>query len=220
MLRFLVLLLVLANGAYYAWSHGMLQSYGLAPTRQSEPQRVAQQIRPEAIRVLRPEEARRAEAAPVVPSKPAECLQAGLFNDEQAARLRAGLESILPVGSWLLDGAVEPARWIVYMGKYPNADALAKKRAELASLNLRFEPLTNPSLEIGLSLGGYETQAAATTALNALSQRGVRTAKVVQERAEFRGSFLKIPAADDAIKARLEELKPVLAGKPLRLCRQ
>ena len=219
MLRFLVLFLVLANSAYYAWSHGMLRDYGFAPVAHSEPQRVAQQLRPEAIRLLKSDEARRAEAVPQVPVKPAECLQAGVFNDVQTARLRSTLEAALPAGTWLLDGAFEPARWIVYMGKYPNADALAKKRTELASLNLRFEPLSNPSLEIGLSLGGFETQAAATAALTGLSQRGVRTARVVQERAEFRGSLLKIPAVDDAIKARLEELKPALAGKSFRVCR-
>ena len=219
MLRFLVLFLVLANGAYYAWSNGLLRGYGFAPASHAEPQRVAQQLRPEAIRLLKPDEAHRAEAAPPVAAKPAECLQAGVFSDAQTTRLRSTLESALPVGTWLLDGAVEPARWIVYMGKYPNADALAKKRAELASLNLRFEPLSNPSLEIGLSLGGFETQAAATAALAGLSQRGVRTARVVQERAEFRGSLLKIPAVDDAIKARLDEIKPLLAGKTLRTCR-
>ena len=219
MLRFLVLFLVLANGAYYAWSHGLLRGYGFAPASHAEPQRLAQQLRPEAIRLLKPDEARRAEATPQVPVKPTECLQAGVFNDSQTSRLRSTLEAALPMGTWLLDGAVEPARWIVYMGKYPNADALAKKRAELASLNLRFEPLNNPSLEIGLSLGGFETQAAATAALTGLSQRGVRTARVVQERAEFRGFLLKIPVVDEAVKARLDEIKPVLAGKTLRTCR-
>ena len=105
------------------------------------------------------------------------------------------------------------------MGKYPNAEALAKKRAELASLNLRFETLNNPSLEIGLSLGGFETQAAANSALTALSLRGVRTARVVQERAEFRGFSLKIPAVDDSIRSGLGELKSALAGKTLRVCK-
>ncbi len=219
MLRFLVLLLLLANGTFYAWSHGLLRGYGFAPATQTEPQRVAQQILPDAIRLIRPEEARRAETAPQVAAKPVECLQAGVFNESQAVRLRSALEATFPTGTWLLDPAVEPARWIVYMGKYPNAEALAKKRAELASLNLRFEALTNPSLEIGLSLGGFETQAAANSALTALSQRGVRTARVVQERTEFRGVSLKIPAVDDSIRSSLVELKPALAGKPLRVCK-
>lgn len=54
MLRLLVLLLVLLNAGYYAWSQGMLRSYGWAPVEQSEPQRLTQQIRPEAIPSCRP----------------------------------------------------------------------------------------------------------------------------------------------------------------------
>ena len=60
---------------------------------------------------------------------------------------------------------------------------LEKKKAELRTLNVSFEPLANPSLEPGLSLGGYPTEAAARQQLEALTQKGVRTAKVVQERA-------------------------------------
>lgn len=219
MLRFFVLLLVLLNALYYAWSHELLRDYGFGPTPQAEPQRLSQQIRPEALRILPAEEARRLESATQAPPKPTDCLQAGLFDDNQVGVLRRALETSLPPGSWLLDAAVEPARWIVYMGRYPNAEALARKRAELANLNLRFEPLINPELEPGLSLGGFTTQAAANDELAALNRRGVRTARVVQERAEVRGSLLKIPAADEALRARLDEVKAALAGKPLRSCK-
>lgn len=219
MLRLLVLALVLLNGLYYAWSHELLRDYGFGPTPQTEPQRLGQQIRPEAVRILPAEEARQLDAAPQPQAKPVECLQAGLFDEGQVEGLRRALETALPPGSWLLDTAVEPARWIVYMGRYPNAEALARKRAELANLNLRFEPLINPELEPGLSLGGFVTQAAANDELAALNRRGVRTARVVQERAEVRGSLLKIPAADEALRARLDEVKAALAGKPLRSCK-
>ncbi len=218
MSRLLVLLLVLLNGVYYAWSHQMLRAYGFAPTQQTEPQRVAQQLRPELISILSTEEARGAEAAAQSASKQAECLQAGLLDDTQAAQVRQAAQAALPSGSWVLDAATEPARWIVYMGKYPDAATLAKKRGELASLNLRFETLTNPALEFGVSLGAFETEALAQTALATLSQRGVRTASVVQERAEARGSMLKIPVLDDALRARLDELKPALGSVVLRPC--
>ena len=59
----------------------------------------------------------------------------------------------------------------------------------------------NPTLEPGLSLGGYPTEAAAKQQLEALAQAGVRTAKVVQERPETRGQALKLPAVDDALAA-------------------
>ena len=216
MLRFLVLLLLLANGAYFAWSQGLLSDYGFAPVQQTEPLRITQQIKPERLRILKADELKRLEVAAQSPARPTECLHAGVFDASQTAELTVALQNALPAGSWALDAVVEPARWIIYMGKYPSAEALAKKRSELASLNLNYEPLTNPSLEFGLSLGGYAAQSAADAALAALSRRGVRTARVVQERAELRGSSLRIAAVDELIRARLDELRPLRAGKTLR----
>jgi hypothetical protein len=64
MLRAMVLALLLANAGYLAWTRGLLADYGLAPAAQSEPQRLTQQIRPEAMRLLSPEEARQFENNP------------------------------------------------------------------------------------------------------------------------------------------------------------
>ena len=61
MLRLIVLLLLLANAAYFAWSQGLLAPWGIAPAQQSEPQRLEQQIKPQALRILAPDEARRLE---------------------------------------------------------------------------------------------------------------------------------------------------------------
>ena len=221
MLRLLVLALLLANAGYFAWTHGLLASYGFAPAAQAEPQRLAQQIRPEAMRLLTATEARQLDssASAAAPLPAAECLQAGLFTPEQTTALRASLESSLPIGSWSLESSTEPGRWIVYMGKYNSEDALVKKRGELRGLGVSFEPLVNPALGPGLSLGHYGSQAEAERGLANAATRGVRTAKVVLERPEARGQLLKLPAVDAAIKARLEPLKPQLDGKTLQACR-
>jgi hypothetical protein len=221
MLRLLALALLLANAGYFAWTHGLLADYGYAPAAQAEPQRLAQQIRPQAMQLLTAADARQLESAatPAAAAPPApECLQAGIFSPEQSTALRTGLESSLPVGSWTLESSVEPGRWIVYMGKYTSEDALAKKRAELRGLGVSFEALVNPALAPGLSLGHYSSQAEAERELAKAATRGVRTAKVVQERPEARGQMLKLPAADTAIKAKLDALKLQLAGKPLLTC--
>ena len=217
MLRLIVLFLLLANGAYFAWAQGLLAAWGVAPAQQSEPQRLAQQIRPEALKVLPADEARRADVATGLP-KPAECLQAGPLEDAQAAPLRATLAS-WPSGSWSLEPTVEPAHWIVYMGKYPTIEAVNKKKAELRYLGVSFQSVLNPALEFGLSLGGFRTENEADRLLGELSQRGVRTARVVVERPEVRGQQLKFPAVDEALRPRLDDLKTVLAGKALRACR-
>ena len=232
MLRLLVLLLVLANAGYYAWSHGLLAAYGFAPTSQTEPQRLAQQIKPEAMRILTPTEVRQPESVPLSATSTAatasvaaasatsaaECLQVGLFNEEQTMVLRERLSSALPANSWVLESAVEPARWLVYMGKYSSADAVTKKKAELRGMGVSFDALTNTALEPGLSLGTFKTQAEADTEMARIAKKGVKTAKVIQERAEQRGQKLKLPAVNAALRTQLDAIKPQLAGKAFQAC--
>ena len=263
MLRLLVLLLALANAGYFAWSHGTLAPYGFAPAAQSEPQRLVQQLHPEALRILTPLEARQLESQtgtasesppvpalapePVAPSSPTsattatlvlavgqepaaltpqsttqsatQCLQAGLFNDEQAAALRARLQDALPSGSWAFEGSIEPARWMIYMGKYASADLLAKKRAELRQRNVSFQSLNDPTLEPGLSLGNFNAQLDAQTELERIARLGVKTARVIQTQPEVRGQKLKLAAVTPDLRTQLEALKPQLLGRTLQPCR-
>jgi hypothetical protein len=216
MLRLAVLVLALANAAYFAWSQGLLASWGIAPAQQSEPQRLEQQIKPQALRVLPLEEARRVELA--ASAKAAECLQAGPLEAGQLGAVKQVLDA-WPSDSWSLEPAVEPPHWIIYMGKYAGVEAVSRKKAELRQMGISFEPLSNPALEPGLSLGGFASQQDATAQMDSLVQRGVHTAKVVQERPESRGQLLKLLAVDDLVRTRLDDLKPALAGKPLRACR-
>lgn len=69
MLRIAVLVLVLLNGAYFAWSQGWLLSLGYGPTQQREPQRLGQQIKPEALQLLPPEKEQ--TPAATTPAEPA-----------------------------------------------------------------------------------------------------------------------------------------------------
>ena len=216
MLRLIVLALILANAAYFAWSQNLLAAWGIAPAQQSEPQRLAQQIRPQAIRVLPADEARRLEAASA--ARAPECLQSGVLDDTQSAAVKQALQS-WPAGSWWFEPAIDPARWIVYMGKYASADAVSRKKAELRQLGVSFEALTNASLEPGLSLGNYASEAEATQQLEGLGRRGVHTGKVMRERDEVRGQQLKLPAVDETLRPRLDELKIALDGKNLKTCR-
>jgi len=228
MLRLLVLTLILVNTGYYAYSHGLLAAYGVAPASQTEPQRMAQQIKPEALRILSPQQVTELEtatppAAQTTANSSAlasatEYLQVGVFNAVQTALLRERLASVLPPGSWVLESALLPARWLVYMGKYNSTDAVAKKKAELGVIGVSFEALDNATLEPGLSLGSFKTQPEAQAELDRIAKKGVKTAKVILERAELRGQRLKLPAVDSLLRSQLEAIKPQLAGKPLLAC--
>jgi hypothetical protein len=218
MLRAFVFILLLANGLYFAWSQGLLRDYGFAPSDPSEPQRIAQQVQPQAVRVLTSLEVTRAQDQARAELAPRECLLAGPFDEPQMAALRKALESGFAPEAWKVEEVTLPARWIIYMGKYTNAEMLAKKRAELSSMQLTIEALTNPALEIGLSLGSFPNEAAANQELARLATRGIRTARVVQERAQMQASQVRIAEVTEALKPRLQDLNPVLAGKAFRPC--
>ncbi len=218
MLRLFVLLLILVNGVYFAWSAGLLRAAGFAPVQQQEPQRMGQQIKSEALRVLTPQEFKRVEGQVQADLVPKECLLAGPFDDAQAGVLRQALEAALAPGSWQLESVTVPARWIVYMGKFASAEGLTKKREELAAMRLAPQNLTNPALEIGLSLGNFDDQAAATAELATLNLRGIRTARVVLEHPQGQQTQLKLPALTNELKGRLNDIKAALAGKSLRNC--
>ncbi|MEY4711471.1 MAG: hypothetical protein RIS88_921 [Pseudomonadota bacterium] len=217
MLRLAVLVLLLANAAWFAWAQDLLRPWGLGPSSQAEPQRMDQQMQPEAVRLVQGEEAARlVESAP--PVRPPECLASAPLPDAVAAALRQRLAA-WPPGSWRMEPAVEPARWIIYMGKYPDTEMVERKKAELRRRGVSFEPVANPSLQPGLSLGGFTSQAAANDQLAVLATRDVRSARVVLERPELRGPALRLPLVDDLLRPRLAELQGALAGWSLLPCR-
>jgi hypothetical protein len=218
MLRTLALTLLLANGLFYAWDQGLLRGLGLGPAQQSEPQRLAQQIKPDALKLLKPEEFKRIEDQIREEQAPTECLQAGPLDAAQGEALRQELGPLLPEGTWQLLETPVTARWIVYMGKYNTPDALAKKRAEVVAMNLKAESLVNPALEPGFSVGVFEARLEAESALQRLTARGLRSARVVQEREAAMAYQLKLPRVSAALKPKLASLGATLGAKPLHAC--
>jgi hypothetical protein len=229
MLRLVAIALVLANAGFYAWSHGWLAGVGLAPAVSSEPQRVTQQIRPESMRLLSTSDASQLDTAPLLAANPSapppnaavktECLQAGVFTEAEAASLRTQLQAGLPPGSWSLESRNEAGRWLVYMGRFANDEAMAVKRGELSRMGVPFQALSSPALGAGLSLGAFTSQADAEKELVRIAAKGVRTARVMQDKPEIRGELLTLPVVDAALKSQLDGIRPQLAGKILQSCR-
>lgn len=228
MLRIALLILLLANAGYFAWSQGALASLGWAPQQHSEPERLQQQLHPESLKLQPPTSAAAAAstaaapatgsptAAPPVQDGPAQCLQAGIYDDDASDTLRRALLLQFPEGSWKLDAITQPGRWMVYMGKFADNQAVEKKRAELVARKLDHDR-AGGALEPGLSLGRFSSEEAATRELTQLVRQGVRSARVVQERPDKHGFVLRLPEATPALRAQLEAL-PAFSGKPLRAC--
>ncbi len=217
MMRLLVLVLLLANGAYFAWSHDYLRAYGLGPAVPNEPQRLAQQVKPEAIVLLSPQELAAVEARIKADALPKECLQAGPWDEAQAALVRKALAA-WPADSWRLDVVQEPARWIVYMGQFANRNVQARKQAELARMRIDATPVSAQALQPGLTLGHAESEGAAQAQLANLEKKGIRTAKVVMERDAVDRYQLRLPAVTEAVRSALPELKSAMAGRTFKPC--
>ena len=218
LMRLLAVLLLLLNGIYFVWSSGFFRAYGWAPQVQAEPQRITQQINPQAIRLLTRQELSSAEKQAQAEHAVRVCLQAGPIDDARKAALSPLLEAALPVGAWQWVNQPVQVHWIVYMGQFVSQAALQKKLAELASMKLPTESLRDPALEPGLSLGGFDSQALAEDALVLLGSRGVRHARVVQERVGGGGNQLRLPAVDAGLQAKLGELRSALGVTPLGSC--
>lgn len=265
MLRWVVAVLLVANGLYFAWTQGHLVAIGFPPTADPrEPQRLTKQIAPESVRLLngprgaeppantlpaRPAPAPASAPAPVpttepLPSpsptpaaapapavsasaptspppanEPRACWQASGFTPEQAELLRAELRLLgLGPGDWQLGEIRSPGRWIVYMGRYDNAEQANRKKAELRGLGIEFRDVNTSGLTPGIALGTFSSEEAAQEGLQQAERRNVRTARVVQERAESVSYSLRLPAIGETLRARIEGLGPAMAGRSLQRC--
>lgn len=249
MLRALVILLVLANLGSYAWQTGWLAPWGLAPGSSHEPQRVEQQLRPEAVRLLNGQRPAtpavpsgtatptappvQASTAPDTPTTPAAtdaaaagptsettaCFEAGGFDAAQAEQLRAELRRMdLPESGWRLSEVSSAGRWIVYMGRYDNAAQVNAKKAELRELGVEFRDVNTTGLAPGLSLGTFSSEAAAQSALQHVVRKGVKTARVAQERAPSTSFSLRLPAITAAQRERIQSLGPAIGNRQLAAC--
>lgn len=231
MLRLLVVVLVLANGLFWAWTQGALAPWLPARADQREPERVKAQLRPELITVMSPKAmtaavAAASEAAPAsTPAATSEldkpvCLEAGPFTETTAKAAEAALaEAGVPDGAVLREQFSVNATWGVVMGKFPDRDSLRQKADELKRLGVKFDEMTTPAMYVpGLRLGNYSDRYGAEAALRDLAAKGVRTARVVELPTGPVQHWLRAPRADAELQTRLKALPAGTVAKGFATC--
>lgn len=250
MLRIAVIVLVLANAAYFAWTQGLLAPLGWQPADPTESHRMQEQIQPQAIRLLNAPRQEAASAAPTAqpgptasvapptgpdatagagvstgaaspePGQPpaaTACWRASGFTPEQADVLRRALRALPDLQDrWQLQQTQAGGRWIVYMGKL-SEEMMARKKAELRELKVDFREVRVAALSPGLALGTFSSEAAAQQGLADVNRKGVRTAKVEQERPETTVFVLDLPAITEAQRQVVDALA-AMAGKTVQPC--
>ncbi|MEY2688262.1 MAG: hypothetical protein RL375_2460 [Pseudomonadota bacterium] len=212
MLRVLAIVLLLANLLIFGWTQGWLGGLVAGGDSDREPRRLSAQINAATITVVNPVALARMQSQTV-------CLEAGPFSQAELVPIDTLARSALPEGSWSLVTRERPGNWMVYLGKFPNHDALVRKADELKRLNVAFEEIRTPAdLVPGLVLARYGRVDEAQEALRRLADRRVRSARVVQLSAPSISHHLRLPRADAMLQASALSLRDQLLGKPFVAC--
>lgn len=225
-LPYVVLVLLMLNLGFLAWLQATVR--GKHSALGTEPERMAQQVRPEALEVIRKTDAASAAAEGTAPdgspttaaatASSTVCLESDPMDAPQAEAVRQAAAAVLPVERWRFDALPPVEEWLVYMGRFPSEEAVKQKSVQLRGLKVTHERAGIADLEPGLILGRHDSEGAAQGALAELAQRRVRTAKVLKApEPSPRYSFRMTEVTAD-MTAELEPLLAALAGKTLHPC--
>ncbi len=213
-MRVFLLLLLLSNIAFFAWTQYWAKSVS------ADSLLVQQQINRDAIRVLGPTSAASTRREPVKPGMQVACLRWSDISVVDAARADTQLAA-LSLGSRLTQIRVNgTAGWWVYMAPQGGREGAQKKAGELKRLGIEefFILQDDAQLPFAISLGVFRTEEAARNRLEELRSRGVRTAQVGARTTPVQRVAYEVRAVDDALVAQLNELKAGYPGSELKEC--
>ncbi len=182
-MRPFVFLLILANLLFFAWTHGYL-----GVSRDSESYRVAQQLRAEQIRVVSSDQPPPELARPDKPAKPVErppsevCVVLSDMAPAESESLESLLKEKLPAFKVVRTTLPGTSSFWVNMPPLKNKRDAENKAAELKKLGVKefFIVQESGPNNLAISLGLFSTGEAAEAALEALRDKGVRSARVTE----------------------------------------
>ena len=209
-MRTILLLLLLANAALFGYTR--LDSAG-----QGEAARLAQQVQPDRIRLLTPQ-----QVATLGPAKVAAladvCLEWGPFNDAERARALAELEPA-GLGRLLTQKRVENATaYWVFVPRLANRAAADKRAAELKTAGVKDPFVVDSGLQrLAISLGVFRTEEAATAHVTELGKLGVADARAGPRQQVVVQTQLVVRDPEAAVVARVKALQPGFPGSEIAI---
>jgi hypothetical protein len=208
-MRIVVVLLLLANLAFFALTR--LDAYSVG-----EGQRLAEQVQPDKIKLLTPQ-----EVAALGPAKAAAladvCVEWGPFAEGDRARALAELAP-LGIAQLVSQRRVEADGYIVTLAGFPSRAAAERRIAELRARNINDLSVVDLGRgQFAVSLGIYRTEAAANGRADALAQQGVSGTRVGPRTGAPERTILVIRDPPQAAVAKLRELAPGYPGTEIRV---
>lgn len=231
MLKIIFFLLLLANGVLFAFHQGYLET--VSPDGH-EPERMKSQLNADKFRLIAtpaptpasaPQEASASAAATEPGNGPAvfdtACLEIGPFTAAEARRYEAQLASLPLAGKPTRLEVSESSSHMVLIPSLGDKAGADKKVAELRALGVTdyyvLQDTANPDLRWGVSLGIFRSEDAARTYLAQVSQKGVRSARLIEYKAPMKKFAFQVNA-DTQARSGIEKLKAAFPAQQVRDC--
>lgn len=223
-MRAIFLFLVFANLAFFAWANFFSEA-----DSQSDPRPKAREVAPEKMKVMPVGSAEKpaakltpaAEPISALPASAKACLELGGFTTDDAAKAGEALAP-LALGTRLSQRHTDDpaAKWWVFIAPQTSRQEAQKKAAELKALGVDeyFIVQDEGLLRHSLSLGVFKTEDAASSRLEALRSKGVRSAQLGPRDTSLRKVYFQVKPVDDALAAKLREIARAFGGSELRGC--
>ncbi len=209
-MRTVVILLVLANLTLLGFIY-------LDGASGGETFRITQQIQPDKIKLLTPQ-----EVAALGPAKAASladvCLEWGPFSDGDRARALADLDP-LGLGKLVTQKKVDaPMAFWTFIPPFPTKAAAGKRLDELKADGLSDAFVVDGGAQrFAIALGAWRTEDAANAQQSALTKRGINGVKVAPRQQTVIQTTLVVRDPQTGAAARIKELSSAYPGSELRI---
>lgn len=206
-MRIVVILLLLANLALLALTR--LDAVG-----GGEPQRLAEQVQPDKVKLLTSQ-----QVAALGPAKVASladvCVEWGPLSESERSRALVELAP-LQLGALILPRRADTEGFAVTLSGFPNRPAAERRMGELRARGISDVTVIDLGRgQFGVSLGIFRTEQAATGRADALAQQGITGTRVAARGAA--PTMLVFRDPPQPAVAKLRELVPSYAGTEIRV---
>ena len=209
-MRTVLVLLLLANLTLFAYTRLDGGSGG-------EGVRLAEQVQPDKIKLLTPQ-----EVAALGPAKVAAladvCVEWGPFSEADRPRALADLEP-LAIGKLTTQRRVDVAgAWSAALAPYSNRAAADRRAGELRAQNLRDVAVgESPGGKFVVLIGAFRTEDAAKTYASELARLGVAIPTTAQRTAPVSQTLVVVRDPPANVVARMRELQASYPGVDLKV---
>ena len=203
-MRAAVLLLILLNVALFAYAR-------LDRAAQSEAGRLREQVAPDRIKPLTPQ-----QVAAFAPAKLV-CIEWGPFADADRARAEGDLGALVSERQVSQRAIAAEGMYWVNLGAMPNRAAADRRAAELRAQSVGDLSVVDYHGLFTISLGIFRTEAAASARAETLAARGVLGARVEPRGQGASQSMLVVRDAREPVAARIRDLSAQYAGTDVRI---